>query len=348
MNRFILAALLFLGISVPAYATHATFDAASFQTTNSNAVITLTHTPAGTPSGVAVLIGWTDTGSVTISSVTYGGVSLTQNGTTQTSATNHFWKTSIFGSTATPSAGAQTCAVTFSGALSHGGSIACVTVTGGASTALSGSGGTSGTSATAGGTISSTASGELAIDVLTSNGITLNTFGSGQTQILDEAPTSSRVDGSYKTVTGSSEAMVENLANSFGEWAWSGASFADAASCTADHLAITAQPSNAIIGASIGTVTVASKNSGGTTCPTNTDTVTFTKHSGTCTGMTLNGTTSGAESSGTFTTTNMNLTVATGSCSLDVNASGLTGATTDPFTISPATTYNNDFLMFIQ
>ncbi len=334
MNRLISVLLCIFGLSGVAYASVA-FDAVTVQTTNSSATITTTHTPVGTPSGVAVVIGWIDTGSQTISSVTYAGASLTQKGSTQTSATNHFWKTAIFGSTSTPTSGAQTCAITFSGALSHGGSIACITVTGGASTALSGSGGASGANDTPGGTISGTASGELAIDVMSSN-IGWASFGSGQTQTLNTSPTSANVAGSYKTSGGSTETMGEVLNNAFGEWAWSGASFADSGGggCTPDHLTYTAQPSNAQLGATLGTITIAIKDSGTTTCTSATNTITLSKTSMTCAGMTLNGTVSGAAIAGEFTTTNVTLTAATGSCTLDAMAGGLTGATSSSVTIS--------------
>ncbi len=105
--------------------------------------------------------------------------------------------------------------------------------------------------------------------------------------------------------------------------------------CTSDHLAFVSQPSNAGVGISFGTITVAIKDVSGNTCPSATDTITLTATGGTCTGMTFSGTTSGAASSGVFTTTNMSSDAA-GGCSLNASASGLTGATSDPFIVSSA------------
>ncbi len=116
--------------------------------------------------------------------------------------------------------------------------------------------------------------------------------------------------------------------------------------CTPDHLTVDDQPANAVLGASVGAITIGIYDSGNNHCGSATNTVTLSKTSGQCTGMTLNGTVSGAATSGDFTTTNVNMTVATGTCTLDATASGLTGTVTSSFTISPATTYNNDFMMF--
>ncbi len=100
-----------------------------------------------------------------------------------------------------------------------------------------------------------------------------------------------------------------------------------------DHLAFTSQPSSAVVGASVGIITVEVQDAGNHACAGDTSTITLSKHSGDCTGMTLNGTVSGAN---TFTTTSLNMTVATGSCSLDATDGALTGATSSSFTISAA------------
>jgi len=50
--------------------------------------------------------------------------------------------------------------------------------------------------------------------------------------------------------------------------------------------------------------------------------------------MTLNGTTSGSAVSGAYTTANLNLTVSSGTCSLDASDGALTGATSNTVTIS--------------
>ncbi len=107
-------------------------------------------------------------------------------------------------------------------------------------------------------------------------------------------------------------------------------------SCTPHHLGFIDQPMNAVLGASVGTITIGIYNSGGAHCPSATNTVTLTKTSGQCPGMTLNGTISSAAVAGNFSESDVNLTVATGVCQLDASASGLTGATSDPFTISAA------------
>lgn len=107
-------------------------------------------------------------------------------------------------------------------------------------------------------------------------------------------------------------------------------------SCTADHLAFTAQPSNANVGAVLGTVTVQSQDSGNSPCD-NGGTITIANKGGTCTGMTLGGTASGTMSSAAFTTTNLTENAA-GSCTLSATSSGLTGADSSAFTISAVVT----------
>lgn len=104
--------------------------------------------------------------------------------------------------------------------------------------------------------------------------------------------------------------------------------------CTASQLLFTSQPGNANVGASVGTVAVSIENAGGILCTGNTSTVTITKHAGTCVGMTLNGTATGSAVAGIFSTGNLNLTGATGNCSLDCTDGSLTGATSNTFVIS--------------
>ncbi len=104
-------------------------------------------------------------------------------------------------------------------------------------------------------------------------------------------------------------------------------------SCTPDHLAFTAQPSNAAVSAVLGTVSVSVEDSGNNVCTSATDTITIANKGGTCTGMTLGGTKSGAASSGLFDTTDL-FENAAGACTLSATASGLTGADSDAFTIS--------------
>lgn len=107
-------------------------------------------------------------------------------------------------------------------------------------------------------------------------------------------------------------------------------------SCTPDHLTFTSQPTGAALGAALGTIQVAVKDSGGTTCTSDTSTVTLAKTGGTCTSMTLNGTVSGSAVAGVFTTTNVNMTVTTGACSLTASDGALTPAVSNSFTIISA------------
>ncbi len=96
------------------------------------------------------------------------------------------------------------------------------------------------------------------------------------------------------------------------------------------------QPASALQGVSLGPISVGIYDSSDVLCTTETDTVTLAKTGGTCTGMTLNGTVSGAASDGIFTTSNVNLTVATGSCTLTASAAGLTDAVSSSVTITSA------------
>ncbi len=104
-------------------------------------------------------------------------------------------------------------------------------------------------------------------------------------------------------------------------------------SCTPAKLAFTSQPSNALISAVLGTVSVSVEDSGNNVCTSATDTIAIANKGGTCTGMTLGGTTSGAATSGVFTTSNLTENAA-GACTLSATASGLTGADSSAITIS--------------
>lgn len=126
--------------------------------------------------------------------------------------------------------------------------------------------------------------------------------------------------GSCATVTTYADAGVDGYSLSGG--------------CTPAKLLFSAQPSSAVTGATLGTITVGVYDSSDVLCTSDTSTITLAKTGGSCTGMTLNGTVSGAASSGVFTTTNVNMTVATGACTLTATASGLTSAVSSSFTIS--------------
>ncbi len=108
-----------------------------------------------------------------------------------------------------------------------------------------------------------------------------------------------------------------------------------AACSVASKLLFVAQPSNALTGAVLGTVSVGVYDSSDVLCSSATDTITIANKGGTCTGMTLGGTASGSASSGVFTTTNLTENAA-GACTLSATASGLTGADSSAFTISAA------------
>src|SRR5262249_29797607 len=103
--------------------------------------------------------------------------------------------------------------------------------------------------------------------------------------------------------------------------------------CTPNHLTFTSQPVGTVHGSSIGSVGVGIYDSGDNLCSSATNTVTFSNHMGTCSGMSLTGTTSGAATAGGFSSSDMTESAA-GACSLDANASGLTGATSNSFTMT--------------
>jgi len=102
---------------------------------------------------------------------------------------------------------------------------------------------------------------------------------------------------------------------------------------TPTKLLFSSQPFSAYVGNTVGTIAVGVYDADDNLCSDETDVITLAKTGGTCTGMTLNGDVSGAN---VFTTTDVNLTVATGSCSLTATADGLTDAVSDSFTISTA------------
>ncbi len=105
-------------------------------------------------------------------------------------------------------------------------------------------------------------------------------------------------------------------------------------SCTPDHLTFTAQPSNAAQGASLGTVSVAVKDSGGTTCTSDTSSVTLSEHTGATWGTLFSGSSlTKSAVAGVATWTDLHIDSA-GSGSIDAADSGLTGATSNSITIS--------------
>lgn len=113
---------------------------------------------------------------------------------------------------------------------------------------------------------------------------------------------------------------------------------ADEPDCTPDHLTFTSQPSSAITGASLGTVSVAIVDAGGSTCTNETTSITLSKN-GSSTWGTLNSGSSltKAAVSGVATWTDLSVTGATGSGPINAAASGLTGVTSNSFVISAPT-----------
>lgn len=107
-------------------------------------------------------------------------------------------------------------------------------------------------------------------------------------------------------------------------------------SCTADHLSFSDQPASAVIGVSLGGVTVGIYDASAVHCDSATNTITIANKGGTCTGMTLDGTKSAAASGGDFITSDLSESVATGGCTLTATASGLTSADSSSFTITAA------------
>lgn len=118
--------------------------------------------------------------------------------------------------------------------------------------------------------------------------------------------------------------------------------------CAPDHLTFTDQPASATLGSSLGSVAVAIKDSGGTTCTASTLTVTLSKN-GSATWGVLSTSTSLAKTptSGvaTWNDGELSVTVTNGSGVINANATGLTGAASSSITItSPASTANGSRL----
>ncbi len=109
-------------------------------------------------------------------------------------------------------------------------------------------------------------------------------------------------------------------------------------SCTPDHLAFTAQPSSANVGATLGTVSVAIKDAGGITCTSATMIITIAKDAAATFGAIVsNASTSLAVISGVATWTDL-YSASSGLGSIDAIASGLTSAISNPITISNVVT----------
>lgn len=105
------------------------------------------------------------------------------------------------------------------------------------------------------------------------------------------------------------------------------------ASCAADHLTFTAQPSSTGQGLLLGTVSVGVYCSDNTLSTDATNSITLALGSG-CSSGTLNGTKTGTPTVGIFSSATLTITGFSGDCTLTAAASGLTGATSNSFTIS--------------
>jgi hypothetical protein len=105
--------------------------------------------------------------------------------------------------------------------------------------------------------------------------------------------------------------------------------------CSApDHLAFISQPSDAGVGASLGTVSVGVYDSTDVLCGTDTSTVSLSKHSGATWGtLSSSSSLSKAASSGVATWSDLSIDTA-GSGSIDADDGSLTGTTSNPITIS--------------
>jgi hypothetical protein len=186
-----------------------------------------THTPVGTPTGVAVTLENFDTGH-TVTGVTYGGNAMsltsTNNGSLSSSSVQ------IWG-LASPPAGAQTVVVTFSatGTFCGAGS---VTVTGGDTTTLFSNHNSANGSSTASSVGVTSAVGELVIDIVGTNNGPALTVGGGQTQRWTQTE-SGNVQAS-STAPGASGTVTMGWTLGFtGPWAASAASFKAAGSAAA-------------------------------------------------------------------------------------------------------------------
>jgi hypothetical protein len=102
-----------------------TFDKVDGDQGTTGTSISWTHTPVGTPTGVAVVVGWNSVAQ-SITSVTYGGQACTLKGTSDNPGANAV--AAIYG-LANPPSGAQTVQANFSGSVTGAGY--SVTVLGG-------------------------------------------------------------------------------------------------------------------------------------------------------------------------------------------------------------------------
>jgi hypothetical protein len=105
--------------------------------------------------------------------------------------------------------------------------------------------------------------------------------------------------------------------------------------CGATKLSFTTQPTNVVLGATLGTVRVSVLNASDTVCTDSSITVTLSEAAGSTWG-TLNGTLARSVSAGVGVWNDLTITGSTGSGSIKAAASGLTDATSNSITISAA------------
>ncbi len=110
------------------------------------------------------------------------------------------------------------------------------------------------------------------------------------------------------------------------------------ASCTPDHLAWIAQPSNAVLGASLGTVSVGVYDISNNLCSSDSSTsITLSKDGSATWGTLVSGSSlTKTDSSGVATWTDLSVTATTGTGAIQSAASGLAGAGSVDITISAA------------
>lgn len=108
--------------------------------------------------------------------------------------------------------------------------------------------------------------------------------------------------------------------------------------CGPTKLVFTDQPSNAVVGATLGTVSVSVENSANTVCTDSTAPITLSKNSGATWGTLITGSSlTKSAVAGIATWTDLSITTTAGAGSIDAASFGLTGATSNSVTISGGT-----------
>lgn len=121
-----------------------------------------------------------------------------------------------------------------------------------------------------------------------------------------------------------------------------------AITCAPTKVVFTAQPANAALGASLGTVSVTEEDNSGNICSLATDSITLSKDAGATWGTLASASSlSKTASAGVATWTDLSVTTTAGTGSIDAASSGLTGATSNSITIS-GSSCTPDHLAFIS